>query len=38
MPPSKPTPNFKKQVKVTVIPPSKKAAEKTFFEEFITIF
>src|SRR6266566_9409421 len=33
MPPSKQTPNFKKQVKVTVIPPSKKP-RKTFFEEY----
>jgi hypothetical protein len=33
MPQSKPTPNFKKPVKVTVIAPSKKT-RKTFFEEY----
>src|SRR5882762_11844270 len=33
MPPSRSKPTFKKQVKVTVIPPSKKP-RKTFFEEY----
>ena len=32
MPPSKPTVNFKKQVKVTIIPPSKNP--RSFFEEY----
>ena len=33
MPPSRPKPTFQKQIKVTVIPPSKKP-RKTFFEEY----
>ncbi len=33
MPPSRPKRTFKKQIKVTVIPPSKKP-RKTFFEEY----
>jgi hypothetical protein len=33
MPPLSPKPNFKKEVKVTTIPPSKKR-QKSFFEEY----
>jgi hypothetical protein len=33
MPPSKPNPAFKKEIKVTTIPPSKKP-RKSFFEEY----
>ncbi|HLZ14332.1 MAG TPA: hypothetical protein VKP58_17250 [Candidatus Acidoferrum sp.] len=33
MPPSKPNPALKKEIKVTIIPPSRKR-RKTFFEEY----